>query len=137
MRRWVAYFRLRKCGLFDARYYLRKYPDVRRADIDPLSHFIKYGWKEGRNPGPSFDTRFYLETYPDVRQANINPLIHYIQHGQHEGRLPAPVSDPSQPRNLSGSELNKWDPSAGKLAASPKDGWMDQEVLEEIIRMLG
>ena len=77
---------IKKSGLFDAHYYLRQYPDVRRADIDPLMHYIKFGWKEGRNPGPSFDTNFYLESNPDVRQKNINPLFHYIRYGIEEGR---------------------------------------------------
>jgi hypothetical protein len=26
-------------GLFDVHYYLREYPDVRRADVNPLKHF--------------------------------------------------------------------------------------------------
>ncbi len=137
IRRWLAYLRLRRCGLFDARYYLKQYPDVRRADIDPLIHFIKYGWQEGRNPGPSFDTRFYLETYPDVRQANVNPLIHYLQYGQSEGRLPAPGADPSMPGYPLGPGIKRWATPGRDYPSSPNQGWMDQEVLDTIIDMLG
>lgn len=77
---------IKKSGIFDEKYYLRTYEDVRKVDIDPIKHYIKYGWKEGRNPSDSFNTNFYLEKNKDVREARINPLIHYILHGQKEGR---------------------------------------------------
>jgi glycosyltransferase involved in cell wall biosynthesis len=77
---------IKKSGLFDERYYLKSYPDVRLGDIDPIIHYIKYGAREGRNPNPYFQTSFYLEKYPDVAQSGINPLLHYILHGSKEGR---------------------------------------------------
>mgnify|MGYP001205024862 FL=1 len=78
---------VKKSRLFDPVYYLFTYPDVRVADMDPLKHFMKVGWKEGRNPSDKFNTQFYLNTYPDVREEGINPLIHYICYGHREGRL--------------------------------------------------
>ena len=81
------YFVIKHSGLFDEKYYLLHNPDVRRADIDPLKHFVKYGWKEGRNPSQNFDTKYYLEMYPDVQEAGVNPLIHYLRHGKKEGRF--------------------------------------------------
>jgi len=80
------YKTIKKSGLFDEQYYLKSYEDVRKADIDPIEHYIKDGWKEGRNPSERFDTNFYLESYPDVRDAGINPLAHFIRHGSKEGR---------------------------------------------------
>lgn len=77
---------VRKSGFFDPVYYLLNYPDVRIADIDPLKHFMKFGWKEGRNPSESFNTMFYLNTYPDIRELGINPLVHYLSYGRREGR---------------------------------------------------
>ncbi len=77
---------IKKSNLFDEEYYLRTYPDVRQADIDPLKHFVNYGWKEGRNPSKEFDTSFYLSNYSDVKEAKINPLVHYIKWGKKEGR---------------------------------------------------
>jgi len=77
---------IEKSGLFDVKYYLLTYTDVRLGDIDPIKHYIKSGWKEGRNPSKEFDTNFYLETYPDVRDTNINPLVHFIQYESQEGR---------------------------------------------------
>ena len=37
---------------FDANFYLRIYPDVRKAGVDARKHYFKYGWKEGRLPYP-------------------------------------------------------------------------------------
>jgi len=76
---------IKKSGLFDEGYYLKSYEDARKADIDPIKHFIKNGWKEGRNPSANFDTNFYLESYPDVKEAGINPLVHFIRYGSKEG----------------------------------------------------
>ena len=84
---------IKRSGLFDERYYLKTYKDVRALDVDPLSHFIKYGWREGRNPSAEFDTTYYLTEYEDVKSLNINPLLHYIKYGQKEGKLPKPQND--------------------------------------------
>ena len=75
---------IKQSGLFDEKYYLLTYEDVRKVDIDPIMHYIKYGAKEGRNPNADFDTNFYLESNPDVREKGINPLIHYILYGKRE-----------------------------------------------------
>ena len=74
--------------MFDPTYYLSNYPDVRKADVDPLIHFVKYGWQEKRNPSPRFDTNFYMENNSEVRNSGINPLVHYLKYGQKEGRIP-------------------------------------------------
>ncbi|MGU3662324.1 hypothetical protein [Methylobacterium fujisawaense] len=80
---------------FDAGYYLEAYPDIRDSGVDPLEHFLKWGWREGRNPSAGFNTRFYLSMYPDVAESEINPLVHYLNFGLAEGRkvLPASISN--------------------------------------------
>lgn len=80
------YKTIKKSGLFDEKYYLTTNEDIRKADINPIKHYIKYGWKEGRNPSEKFDTNFYLDSYPDVRDAGVNPLVHFIKYGKKEGR---------------------------------------------------
>ena len=76
-----------KSKYFDKLWYLKTYPDVKREKIDPIEHYMKFGWKEGRNPGPKFSTQNYLDLNADVKKANINPLVHYERHGKKEGRL--------------------------------------------------
>lgn len=75
-------------GLFDEVWYLQTNPDVERSSINPITHYLKFGAKEGRNPGPYFHSHWYLRTYPDVLAKGINPLVHYMYHGKKEGRHP-------------------------------------------------
>ncbi len=78
---------IEKSGLFDVKYYLFTYPDVRLKDINPIMHYIKYGANEGRNPNKEFDTSFYLTNYSDVKESKMNPLVHYILYGIKENRI--------------------------------------------------
>jgi len=85
------YFALRKSGLFDARYYMLTYPDVRRADVNPFWHYLVSGWREYRNPSDKFDTEYYLANNRDVATSGVNPLYHYLKFGQKEGRPTLPM----------------------------------------------
>ncbi|MFF8803440.1 MULTISPECIES: hypothetical protein [unclassified Methylobacterium] len=49
MARWLKY-----SGVFDREYYLSSNEDVKEQGADPLLHYINYGSKEGRRPGPLF-----------------------------------------------------------------------------------
>ena len=69
--------------LFDKKWYKSNYPDVKK---DPLKHYLKKGWKEGRQPSPFFDGNKYLQAYHDVKAAGLNPLLHYECFGKYEGR---------------------------------------------------
>jgi len=80
--------------LFDPAFYLRKYPDVAAAGLNPFCHYLKHGYKELRQPHPLFDPVFYLERNPDVRDARVNPLLHYLRHGAAEDRKPHPLFEP-------------------------------------------
>lgn len=89
---WGKRYIINKSGLFDEAFYLKSNPDVRKADIDPIKHFLLHGAKERRNPSAYFNTGFYLDKYPDVAKSGINPLLHYILYGKKEGRKPNPNS---------------------------------------------
>ena len=80
------YSLIAKSKYFDKRWYLKMYPDVKKAGVNPVEHYLKHGWKEGRNPGPKFDGNVYLDLNADVKRAKINPLLHYEKHGKKEGR---------------------------------------------------
>lgn len=73
--------------LFSPEWYLESYPDVVAANVDPYAHYMEFGWREGRDPGPNFGTEAYLSANPDVRSAGVNPLAHYILCGKAEGRV--------------------------------------------------
>jgi O-antigen biosynthesis protein len=80
------YYLIKRSGHFDRAYYLLNNPDVRKADIDPLWHFVRVGWKEERNPSLKFNTKFYTNHHKDVYESQGNPLVHYIRFGMDEGR---------------------------------------------------
>ena len=82
---------LKYSRLFDKKYYLANNKDVQDANLDPIMHFLNYGWREGRNPSRKFDINAYLTKYADVKEANLNPLLHYIKYGKKEGRCIQPV----------------------------------------------
>lgn len=75
-----------KSGLFDEKYYLLTYPEVEKSNLDPLTHYLQIGAKEGKNPSKDFDTKYYLENNSDVEKIGINPLLHYLRYGKREGR---------------------------------------------------
>lgn len=90
------YLTIFRSGLFDPDYYHYTYPDVYKAGINPLLHFLQFGHQEGRNPSPYFDTKFYLSNNNDIEETGINPLTHWILFGRFEGRDPSPNYSSSQ-----------------------------------------
>lgn len=52
---------------FDESFYLLKYPDVAAAGIEPLAHYLRFGWKEGRTPHPDIDNATFLQRHPEVK----------------------------------------------------------------------
>mgnify|MGYP001604554933 CR=1 FL=1 len=70
---------VRNSGLFDPEWYLTRYPDVRRAGMDPLRHFVRHGHFEGRSPGPNFDAVTYLAANPDAEKSSLSPFAHFLR----------------------------------------------------------
>lgn len=75
----------------DVDYYLQQNPDVALAKVDPVQHYLSFGWQEGRLANPLFDESWYLAKYSDVNLAQVDPLLHYETIGWQEGRDPSPV----------------------------------------------
>ncbi len=80
---------LRNRHLFDSRFYRAHAPDLGWYRLFPLLHYLKAGWREGRNPHPLFDNDRYLKQY--LQDAPENPLLHYIRHGWRQGCDPHPL----------------------------------------------
>ena len=66
--------------------YLAHYADVAAAGVNPLGHYMTFGWREGRDASAGFDTLGYLAASPDVAAADVNPLEHFLTFGIYEGR---------------------------------------------------
>lgn len=82
-----GYKAIRDNGLFDDDFYLRKYPKVKSSGMDPLLHYIFFGFSEGKKPNKTFDGVFYKYHY-DI---DINPLIHYALYGIDDNNLTSPL----------------------------------------------
>lgn len=84
---------------FDSRFYLEQNPDILNAlrigDISsPLSHFLKFGSREGRDPGPEFKN----SKSSDSPQTSEGPKSHddpsdrfgaFVRNGKIAGRVVA------------------------------------------------
>jgi len=83
---------IQKSGLFDPEWYKRRYPDIAQKGADPLTHYLKRGAREGRDPSPMFSTAWYVKKYLGNVAECPNPLVHYIETGQSKGykRIPTP-----------------------------------------------
>ncbi|HEY5301086.1 MAG TPA: glycosyltransferase, partial [Acetobacteraceae bacterium] len=79
--------------LFDAAFYLAKYPDLTAARVEPLDHYTHVGLQEGRDPNPFFDSTWYRDHNPDVAASDMDPLLHYLTAGAAELRNPHPHFD--------------------------------------------
>lgn len=66
-------------GKIDRVWYWRTYPDIPR-ETDPVLHYLRHGWREGRDPSVHFSTRAYLESAPG--SVEINPLSHATFYAQ-------------------------------------------------------
>jgi len=71
---------------FDEIYYRYWYRDTAQFPGTPLQHYLKHGWREGRDPSAGFSTDGYLAANPDVMANGFNPLSHFLEFGLAEGR---------------------------------------------------
>ena len=87
-------FRLiKESGLFDEVYYRETYPDIAAAGLDPLTHWVDTGIREGRDPSASFSVSYYMRVIRMGSQAVVDPLLHYILEGRAMG---LPTKRPSR-----------------------------------------
>ena len=91
--------------LFDRDFYLAKNPDVAAAGMDPVKHYVLYGWKEGRNPAPWFSARYYVDNNKDMLDDSVNPLLHYKNFGRKK-KLKT-INDKEEKKNIIGSEFEE------------------------------
>lgn len=82
---------IRSSGLFDAEWYLSRYPDVAQEGRDPVTHYLEHGAFEKRDPSSRFSTKAYLKANPFLRDSAVNPLVHFIRSGGSKEQLPARV----------------------------------------------
>jgi lipopolysaccharide biosynthesis protein len=78
-------------SLFDGPWYLAMYPDVEAVGMDPLEHYVNYGWKERRQPHRLFDPHWYLSQLDHIPDGDL--FADYIANGWSKGLSPHPLFD--------------------------------------------
>lgn len=64
-----------KSGLFDQKWYLSEYVDVKINKLDPINHFLELGFDEGCKPSSDFNQNIQSAHYPKER---VHPFVYYI-----------------------------------------------------------
>lgn len=85
---------IRRSDLFNDRWYMQTYPDLRVRNVDGALHYLREGAGEGRDPGPDFSTTAYAATQDTGAE---NPLLHYLRSGHATGVAPRPCFDGTLP----------------------------------------
>jgi glycosyltransferase involved in cell wall biosynthesis/GT2 family glycosyltransferase len=116
---------LRASGLFDAAWYLARYPDVALSGLTPEDHFRVYGDAMGRNPGPGFDAQAYLDGHRDLRVQRPAALRHYIRFGRAEQRRITPADPDSLPDGMT-----RPDPAPAGFASPVMDQPVDTDRIQ-------
>lgn len=78
--------------LFDAPWYLARYPDARESPLGAFEHFLRVGAAAGYDPHPLFSTAFYARQV-DWQKRSRDPLSDYLRHGADELTAPHPLLD--------------------------------------------
>lgn len=76
----LLYFLISKSKIFDKQWYLQEYSDVKKNGIDPLKHFINYGFKEGRKPNKNFPTLYYQTKFNKLNKYLKVFLLYYFNY---------------------------------------------------------
>jgi hypothetical protein len=79
--------------LFDPRWYVQRYPDIRDARVNPALHYVRNGHLEQRDPSALFSAAWYAQRNPGLAESGLNPIQHYRLLGAVLGIDPHPVFD--------------------------------------------
>ncbi len=75
------YYLINKSTLFDAAYYRQTYYNEKLSDVQPLIHYLLFGFILNYNPSANFNAGRYLKVNKDVKYCGINPLYHFLNYG--------------------------------------------------------
>jgi glycosyltransferase involved in cell wall biosynthesis len=78
---------------FDIQFYYQQDPNIEKTGIDPVKHYVSFGWRRDLDPSPFFSTNYYFTSNPDVQAGRLNPFYHYLKWGRLEGRSSRPGED--------------------------------------------
>ncbi len=80
-------------GLFDAAWYLYRYPDVATFPGGGLNHFCRHGLEELRAPSPYISPANYLRRFPKAKTSTVPAFLHALANLKPEERERAWMPD--------------------------------------------
>jgi hypothetical protein len=101
---------------FDAGYYLKAYPDVGVARLDPFLHYMHFGYREFRKPSASFNPRLYANRHLAQDRA-ANPIAHWRAH---RPAAPPAAAGPYRSVKRWGRRGPRFEPLAPALTGAPR-----------------
>jgi len=103
---------IKKSGLFDEKWYLAQYPDVKLLGVDPFKHYLTIGAKLYRSPGPNFSAREYVANNPEIKSSGIDPLYHFLKRAETTSSSPqaSPPPPAAESQPISTGTQPKQDP---------------------------
>ena len=121
---------LKSDGRFDAEFYLKNNPDVKKSGMDPLDHYIRYGYLEKRQPCNEkyFDQIWYIQEYLQSWRTPVNPLLQNIKSSKKRRVLNRP--DASSIKISDGVILENQIKRVCLFAGYDKDGIIDDYVID-------
>jgi len=75
MQKYGDYSIVKNSDIFDGAYYLVLYPEVAKAGLDPVSHYLEHGWKDNLSTSRHFDREKYLREV--LKGKKENPVLHF------------------------------------------------------------
>ncbi|WP_169730602.1 glycosyltransferase family A protein [Carnimonas nigrificans] len=114
--------------MINGKWYIKAYPDVEILGMDPILHFMKYGWRLNRNPCKRFDTSFYKESnsIPD----DINPLVHYLEVGIHQNLPIKKITKSKAASGTSNLAVQLWNGHSESALKALEAVYNDPEAIE-------
>ncbi|MFC3051710.1 rhamnosyltransferase WsaF family glycosyltransferase [Kordiimonas pumila] len=136
-------------SVFSTTLYLQEYPEVLKADICPLQHYLQEGVYTGKVAFPRqlqkssdgakllkdmrliaesdlFNPEWYKKYYADFwdRENYINPLYHFVTRGHAQNRKPNPVFETAWYRQTYAKQVGKENPFVHYLKSGEQQGFM-------------
>lgn len=73
---------VRRSGMFDEAFYYDTYPDVAVSGMSALQHYCRFGWREGRRPGPKVQPRSFATSKSGTFLRGGNPVVRWMLLGR-------------------------------------------------------
>jgi len=123
---------VRASALFDAEWYLNRYPDVAIARIDPALHYSLRGEAEGRDAGPRFSAQLYGQLHPEARGSGML-LLHADEHGWSE----PPPNGPAALAPVTIAQIANAEHNAAQITHSVQQLSVEPEFVPDVDSLVG